>query len=289
MKEHKGFSAGEELLSQVLEECLEEDLSFVPPEGEIARSHRFSDNFEKKMQEIFDDASNHIKQKKIQRHFLPRYRQAAACILVFAVCGGLFYYVIKDSVKDFASFDGVASVEEAAEEASEDASAGGIDAGSGWAEKENAAPASEPEAESGEGQTKDYCGKTVYLAKQQEVPDMLENVTTLVNCPVLDEEHTILYLTIGNTGEDDLQYWNQCELEVWLLDGWYRIPLKQQEDGEWITLESGMAVDEEIDLALYEIDCSAKYRLVTYVGEELLGAEFTFEETFTKTMEELEE
>lgn len=288
MKEHKEFSAGEELLSQVLEECLEEDLSFVPPEGEIARGHRFSDNFEKKMQEIFDDASNHIKQKKIQRHFLPRYRQAAACILVFVVCGGLFYYVIKDSVKDFASFDEAASVEEAAEEASEDVSAGGVDAGGALTEEDNAELASEPEAESGEGQTKNYCGKTVYLAKQQEVPDMLENVTTLVNCPVLDEEHTILYLTIGNTGEDDLQYWNQCELEVWLLDGWYRIPLERQEDGEWITLESGMAVDEEIDLALYQIDRSAKYRLVTYVGEELLGAEFTFEETFTKTMEELE-
>lgn len=288
MKEHKGFSAGEELLSQVLEECLEEDLSFVPPEGEIARGHRFSDNFEKKMQEIFDDASNHIKQKKIQRHFLPRYQQTAACILVFVVCGGLFYYVIKDSVKDFASFDEVASVEEAAEEASEDVSAGGVDAGSALTEEDNAAPASEPEAEFGDGQTKNYCGKTVYLAEQQEVPDMLENVTTLVNCPVLDEEHTILYLTIGNTGEDDLQYWNQCELEVWLLDGWYRIPLERQEDGEWITLESGMAVDEEIDLALYQIDRSAKYRLVTYVGEELLGAEFTFEETFTKTMEELE-
>ena len=105
MKEHNGFSAGEELLSQVLEECLEEDLSFVPPEGEIARGHRFSDNFEKKMQNIFDDSSSHIQKKKIQRHFLPSYRQAAACILVFVVCGGLFYYMIKDSVKSFTSFD----------------------------------------------------------------------------------------------------------------------------------------------------------------------------------------
>ncbi len=287
MKEHNGFSAGEELLSQVLEECLEEDLSFVPPEGEIARGHRFSDNFEKKMQNIFDDSSSHIQKKKIQRHFLPSYRQAAACILVFVVCGGLFYYMIKDSVKSFTSFDEEASMEGIAEDSSEEVTAGAMDAGNGLAEEDNAAPASETESQN--EQTKDYCGKTVYLAKQQEVPDMLENITTLVNCPVLDEENTILYLTIGNTGEDDFQYWSQCELEVWLVDGWYRIPLEQQEEGEWITLKAGMAVDEEVDLALYQIDCSAKYRLVTYVGEELLGAEFTFEETFIKTMEELEE
>ena len=50
-----------------------------------------------------------------------------------------------------------------------------------------------------------------------------------------------------------------------------------------------MAVDEEIDLTAYQIDGKAKYRLITYVGQELLGAEFTFEEIFTKTMEDLEE
>ena len=44
----------EELLVQVLEECLEEDLSFVPPEGEIARTHRFSREFEQRMQEILE-------------------------------------------------------------------------------------------------------------------------------------------------------------------------------------------------------------------------------------------
>ena len=36
---------GEELLTRVLDECLEEDLSFVPHEREIAGKHRFSPGF----------------------------------------------------------------------------------------------------------------------------------------------------------------------------------------------------------------------------------------------------
>ena len=61
------------------------------------------------------------------------------------------------------------------------------------------------------------------------------------------------------------------------------------EEGQWLTLEAGMAVDEEIDLSEYRIDYDARqYRLVTYVGQDMLSVIFTFEGAFTETMEEQE-
>ena len=49
MKKPEKLTRGEELLAQALEECLDEDLSFVPPEREIARTHRFSERFAESM------------------------------------------------------------------------------------------------------------------------------------------------------------------------------------------------------------------------------------------------
>ena len=68
MKEHEGFSKGEELLSQAIEECLEEDLSFIPPEGEIARKHQFSKRFDQEMQAFLEEISASLHKKRIQRH-----------------------------------------------------------------------------------------------------------------------------------------------------------------------------------------------------------------------------
>ena len=48
-EETAGNKDRDRLLARVLEECLDEDLSFVPPEREIARSHTFSESFEEKM------------------------------------------------------------------------------------------------------------------------------------------------------------------------------------------------------------------------------------------------
>ncbi len=88
------------------------------------------------------------------------------------------------------------------------------------------------------------------------------------------------------TGAEDIRYLNQYDLEVQLQDTWYRIPAESGEEGRWLTLEAGMAVDEEIDLSEYQIDYDAsQYRLVTHVGQETLGVEFTFGEVFKKTKE----
>lgn len=59
------------------------------------------------------------------------------------------------------------------------------------------------------------------------MPEALENVNTLVNCPVLDEENPTLTLTIANTGETSTSYQMPPILEVWLDDGWYVIPTNQ--------------------------------------------------------------
>ena len=88
MKKPEGLTKGEELLTQALEECLDEDLSFVPPEGEIARTHRFSDQFAESMANIMEHRE---KDKEIRRHFTPRYGHLAACVLVWAASSNAFF------------------------------------------------------------------------------------------------------------------------------------------------------------------------------------------------------
>ena len=295
MKKHETLSKGEELLVHVLEECLDEDLSFIPPEREIARTHKFSPKFEAAMNALLEKSSGHHKEQEIRRHFSPRYGHLAACVLVFCICGGLVYQVA-GSLFDRGMEE--SAVGTTAQDMSAESAETGAPAGESAAVTEEAAPEEEKaelEAEPAEGamtgleETKTYCGQTVTLASQQEVPETLDYVTTLVNCPVLDEEDPVLYLTIGNIGEEEIQYLNYYDLEVWIDGGWYVIPSGADEKGEWMTLEPGMAVDEEIDLADYQVDYDAQqYRQITFVGQDLISAEFTFEGVFTETMNELE-
>ncbi len=294
MQKHEKLSKEEELLAQVLEECLEEDLSFVPPEREISRKHRFSEEFEQAMQSIQDEILEELRKKEARRHFSPRYGQWAACILVFCVCGWLLYC----RVGGLTGSSGTEEIADTAEAPAEESVMEDPDSGAGNCitdGQENAEPeergletgASEAV---GEPEGKDYCDQIVYPARDQEVPEQLETVTTRVNCPVLDEDNPVLMLTIGNTGEEDVRYLDHYELEVRLEDTWYQIPSESEWKGEWLTLEAGMAVDKAVDLSEYRIDYDAsQYRLVTYTGDGPLGVEFTFGEVFRKTMEELED
>lgn len=284
MKKHETLSRGEELLIQVLDECLEEDLSFVPPEREIARKHRFSEKFEQAIKELLENTSRETKKKEIQKHFSPRYGQWAACILLFFICGGLIYHVIGP----FTDKSGAAVPQESA---SDEMAAETAESWEGEASAESLPAAGDTgERSEAQKQEKTYCGQTVRPAEQQDVPEALEHVTTLVNCPVQDEENPVLILTIGNTGTEDVQYLNRYDLEVWIDDGWYVIPAKSEEEEQWMTLEAGMAVDAEIDLKDYQMDYGARqYRLIAYVNQEAVSAEFTFEEVFTEMMEKLEE
>ncbi len=267
-------------MRDALEECLEEDLSFVPPEREIMRTHRFSESFENGMKELLEERSRQRQESEIRKHFCPRYGQWAACILIFCVCGVLLYSLVTPLMNQLAksgekgeTADLFLMEEESAVE--DTATAEGGD--------ENAAASQE------EAVSKMWNGREVTLALRQEVPEFLDYVTTLVNCPVQDEENPVLCLTIGNIGEEDIRYRAWYDLEVWLEDGWYVIPHATEPSGEWLDLEAGMAVDEVIDLEEYELDYDAsRYRLITYVNDDRISAEFTFEEVFSQQMEKLE-
>lgn len=292
MQKHEKLSGEEELLAQVVEECLEEDLSFVPPEREISRKHQFSEDFERAMQTLLDGIADEIRKKEVQRHFSPRYGQLAACILVFCICGYLFYHVGSRTGGSGAEQSSDTAEAAAEEPAMEEAAAEDMDTAAGSSVTEAAegadvqANASGSDSGASGGQTgREYCNQVVCPAREQEVPERLEYVTTLVNCPVLDEDNPVLILTIGNTGEEDIRYLDHYDLEVWLEDAWYQIPSEAGGEEVWLTLEAGMAVDEEVDLSEYQIDYDAsQYRLVTHTEHGLLSVEFTFEEVFKKTM-----
>lgn len=273
----------EELLAQVLEECLEEDLSFVPPEGEIARKHKFSDKFEKAMERVIADSLSSRKEREIKKHFSPRYGHLAAGVLIFCVCGWMFWSLMDSLVVEKEAAETMDTAVKLEETTAEETG--------GLTEESETEDMGEPTETAGNGaQEKIWCGQSVYYAAQQEVPEMLENVTTLVNCPVLEEEDPIVYLTIGNVGEEPVQYVEKYELEVQLEDGWYVIPEASSGSGEKKHLEAGMAVDLEVNLSEYALDHRAsRYRLVVYVDQEPVSAEFTFEEVFSEKMEKLEE
>jgi len=287
---------GEELLTRVLDECLEEDLSFVPHEREIAGKHRFSPEFEEQMEAMMAEAEQKTQEKELKKHFHFQWGQLAACVAVFCVCGALAgtVYLQHSGGKGAADTTAMMTAESAdvAEESAELEVAEDVEesaaADTGAADGLETAKTADVDTSKG----KTYCGQTVYLAEVQDMPEALENVNTLVNCPVLDEENPTLTLTIANTGETATSYQMPPILEVWLDDGWYVIPAANAGSTEatWTRLDEKMAMDEVIDLTQYQIDYGAqRYRLVVRIGEHMLSAEFTFEEVFAEQMETLEE
>lgn len=308
----------EKLLTRVLEECLDEDLSFVPPEREIARNHTFSEPFEEKMDQLINDGEEAVRKEKeqeIRRHFSPRYGQMAAAVLIFLVAGFLVWNV-KDQLHPETAMESTgtenamdtsacddAMVEESAAEdeeevmtmaesaeaaVQEDAAVDQADAGAKeistleeeWAKGEINDPSREGVS---------YCGKLIYPAVQQEVPEYLEEVTTLVNCSVQDEENTTMVLSIGNIGENTVRYLDGYDIEVQVGSTWYVIPHKQYAQRIWKNLEGKMAIDMEINLSDFDIDYGAQeYRIIAYVDGQQVSAEFIFGEVFDAKMEEQE-
>ena len=51
-KRDKALDVKEELLKEALDACMEEQLSFIPPECEIARMHTFSQEFREYMERL---------------------------------------------------------------------------------------------------------------------------------------------------------------------------------------------------------------------------------------------
>ncbi len=274
MKKRETFSEREELLVKALEECMDEDLSFVPPSGEIARGYRFSEEFETAMGELLDSAAQEQREKTIRRHFRPRYASLAACLLLFGVCGFLLWTIAEPLSQTSSRSADTAAEETVAEEETEEAAMVTEDA------LETDTGTASGTTESAEPEVRNWNGQTVELAEEQDVPEALENVAARVSDPVLeqDDQGMYLYLTIENLGADSIRYWDSYGLQVWLDDGWYVVDtVNASWQSTWQELEAGTAVDAEIDLTAYELDFTAeRYRLIVHTEDADVSAEFTF-------------
>ncbi|MBC5660096.1 hypothetical protein H8S44_09960 [Anaerosacchariphilus sp. NSJ-68] len=278
----------EELLTEVLQACMEEQLSFIPPEGEIARKHRFSGEFEQSMQEMCATRGRRQHRRISSREFTYGFNKIAACILVILMAGGILtggYLALHRA----SGVDSTAQVETAAadmaedtavmaEESAEDSAADG-----GTGERETAKV---PEQVS-------FAGQSIDLASEQEVSGETDTVKTLVSCPVLTRDAEEVKVTIGNMGEAAISYNANMELQVQVDGAWYVVPRRQEPVGQQdttVVLEPGMAQDEELSFADYALDYDAEqYRVLTYVDGVPYSAQFRFESVEQGLEEALEE
>ena len=79
----------EELLSEAFNACMEEQLSFIPPEREIARMHTFSEEFKSKMEKLCRTNGKLKRQEMTRRAFVFGFNRIAARILMMRAGGGL--------------------------------------------------------------------------------------------------------------------------------------------------------------------------------------------------------
>ncbi|MCD8097346.1 MAG: hypothetical protein LUE31_04755 [Lachnospiraceae bacterium] len=282
MKKHNTLTDGEQLLARVLEECLEEDLSFVPPEHEIARKHRFSREFEDAMSELLGDEEEEDEEEEaIRRHFRPRFGELAAVILVFFVCGavalsltGSFFSASTSS--DMAVAETMEETEEAAptetwdmEEAAEETS--GTDAGEESGEETTA------------GSMAEYGGELIDEAAEQELPSSLDGLTLELAYPGAENGNTTVGYSLENSGEEAVSYSSLFDLEVYLDGLWYTVPYVGEEVRDWASIGSDMVLDGALDLSAWALDGEAhQYRLVLQFADGRIGAEFSFEEAVLK-------
>lgn len=286
-------SQAEELLEDAFDACMEEQMSFIPPESEIARMHTFSESFKKNMEELLRTKGKAGHRKISRKEFVYGFNRAAAGILVLFVAGGLLAggmtLLSRSGAKGNESAapaaapeseapadeDSGLSYEATVQESGLGAESGGID------------PA-EPEEERFP-ETVSFAGETVELAKVQELSCEWEGIKTLVNSPVIGRDAESFKVTIGNMEEYSIFYDAAVELEVCVEGAWYQVPIRRErpERQRNVTLDPGMAQDEEIFLEDYHWDYEAEmYRVVTRLElpvtdsgplEILLGSEFRFE------------
>ena len=79
----------EELLADAFQACMEEQLSFIPPEREISRMHTFSPGFNAAMEELCRTKGKLKKREMTRREFVFGFNRIAACILLMFVVGGV--------------------------------------------------------------------------------------------------------------------------------------------------------------------------------------------------------
>ena len=89
-KKDKALDAKEELLKEALDACMEEQLSFIPPECEIARMHTFSQEFREYMEKLLKTKGRPERRTIHRKEFIYSFNRVAACILVLFVVAGVF-------------------------------------------------------------------------------------------------------------------------------------------------------------------------------------------------------
>lgn len=284
----KEITAQEKLLTEVLNACMEEQLSFIPPEREIARMHTFSKEFQEYMAKLLR-TKGRPEQKILAKHeFVYRFNKMAAALLVFLLVGGVsvgaFLMFQPKGAMEEAEAPEAAAPQESVQDMAESTTEETVEEEAPAAEED---PAEEPmESETGSGETfpeeVEFCGNTIRLAATQNLPEETEFVKALVSSPLVDREAESVTVTIGNLYEHPIYYYKSMDLEV-LIDGaWYLVPSKQvlteEEQRYMVTLEGNMAQDEEILLEYYDLDYEAeKYRIVTYLDGLILSSQFVFE------------
>ena len=222
-----------ELLADAFNACMEEQLSFIPPEREIARMHAFSERFQNAMEELCRTNGRLKKRELSRREFIFGFNRIAASLLLMLVIGGACVgtYLIAEHGLPGAGRDGSAETAEATEAPEEAQSTGAVE--------DTAAPEEETAAEStgdaGSAAATDaaaqvdpeeaaFAGGTVRLADEQELPAGTGEIRTLVSSPVLDREAESVKLTIGNLSEETITYRTDIELQVYLDGAWYVVP-----------------------------------------------------------------
>lgn len=280
MENREDLACAEHMLARILDECMEEQLSFVPPEREIARMHTFSSKFREQMAEMLRNRRKPAGKKIEKREFAYGFNRAAACILavlLIGAAGGLGYLrlgIPGNGKTASQSYDGGMSVEAPAE-----AAAGITEESAETEAQEDEAAGSSAVLPQGIPRA-EFMGQMLEPAMEQNLPASLGNVKTLVNSPAISRDAREMILTIGNQEEYTIYYYPCMDLEV-LIDGyWYQVPpLTEEERGQMVALEPNMAQDEMILLENYELDYEAEsYRLVTYLDNMTLCSEFRFEE-----------
>ncbi|MCI8852693.1 MAG: hypothetical protein HFI30_01200 [Lachnospiraceae bacterium] len=294
-------SPQDQLLAEALDACMEEQLSFVPPEREIARMHQFSQEFQKRMEKLLQTGGRAPGKKLEKREFIYGFNRIAAGILLFLIVGGVGYLglsmVEKGNSKKEAAYDEAAPAEEPDSSGmQEDLGEGpghsqnqqtGADAptgenGTDWGTKEETPEAEEP----GSGQNipdGEYLGRMLKPGVRQSLPEKSGLVKTLVNSPLIARDAQELLVTIGNMEDYPIRYYAYMDLEVYIDGYWYLLPPLEEPSEEdarrIVSLEPGMAQDEVIDLSNYDLDYEAEnYRIVTYLDGMTLCAQFRFEE-----------
>ena len=90
MREADKRDPKEELLAEALDACMEEQLSFIPPECEIARMHTFSQQFREYMEQLLKTKGRPQRRSMNRKEFIYSFNRAAACILVLLTAAGIF-------------------------------------------------------------------------------------------------------------------------------------------------------------------------------------------------------